>query len=153
MKVTGLSRSGNPVAGFDSVAPVGQLQHWLESLDYLVSTLPRTPQTNRLLDAASLAKLPSYCYLVNVGRSNVLDEAALVQALHQGKLAGAALDVFDEEPLPARSPMWDAPNLTVTAHIAALSHPSLVVPIFLDNFKRHREGRELKYRVDFDAGY
>lgn len=153
MKVSGLSRSGSAVAGFDSVVRVDQLHSWLEHLDYLVCALPRTTSTDRLLDSNALAKLSKHSYLVNIGRSNVLDETALVQALHQGNLAGAALDVFDDEPLPGNSPMWHAPNLTVTAHIAALSHPSLVVPIFLDNFERFRDGQDLKFQVDFEAGY
>lgn len=153
MKVSGLSRSGAGVAGFDSVARSDQLHAWLENLDYLVCALPRTPATDRLLDTTALAKLPGHAYLVNVGRSNVLDEAALLDALTQGRLAGAALDVFDEEPLPPGNPLWEAPNLSITAHVAALSHPSLVIPIFLENLGRYQEGRELQYEVDFEAGY
>ncbi|NNL94390.1 MAG: D-2-hydroxyacid dehydrogenase [Xanthomonadales bacterium] len=153
LTVSGLSRSGKPAEGFDSVHALTQFEAWLHGLDYLVSTLPGTPKTSRLLDARSLARLPAHCYMVNVGRSNVLDEAALVEALTNNKLAGAALDVFDTEPLPQDSPLWETPNLTITAHISAVSHPSLIVPIFLENLHRFRDGQALKFLVDFDAGY
>ena len=74
-------------------------------------------------------------------------------ALETGKLAGAALDVFDEEPVPQRSPLWDAPNLSITAHIAAISHPLLIVPVFVENYARYVDGLPLKYSIDFVAGY
>jgi len=88
MKVSGLNRTGTATAGFKSIARTDQLHAWLGNLDYLVCALPRTPATDRLLDAAALAKLPRHAYLVNVGRSNVLDESALGEALNQGRLAG-----------------------------------------------------------------
>jgi phosphoglycerate dehydrogenase-like enzyme len=118
-----------------------------------VSTLPQTDATHHLLDRAALAKLSPRAYLINVGRGNVIDNAALIDALRDGRLGGAALDVFDEEPLPPVDPLWEAPNLRVTGHIAALSHPALIVPIFVDNFRRYIDGRPLRYVVDFDAGY
>ena len=78
---------------------------------------------------------------------------ALIDALESGRLAGAALDVFDEEPVPPDSPLWDTPNLTMTAHIAAISHPLLIVPVFVDNHARYVRGEALKHVVDFDKGY
>jgi len=151
--VTGISRSGAPVAGFAEVRPVADLHAVLGQCDYLVATLPQTPATDRLLDKAAFAALPPQAYFINVGRSNVVDDAALVEALQTGRLAGAALDVFDEEPLPADSPLWDTPNLSITPHVAAVSHAHLIVPIFLDNYARYTRGEPLKYLVDFDAGY
>ena len=115
--------------------------------------MPDTPGTNHLLNAESLARLPDGACFVNVGRSNVVDDDALVAALQSGRLAGAALDVFDEEPIPDESPLWDAPNLRVTGHIAAISHPDLIVPIFIENYRRFIAGQALNYVVDFDAGY
>ncbi len=150
---TGLSRSGAPSPEFDEVLPVAQLRDFLARADYLVSTLPQTPATDGLLDAAALAELPAHAYFINVGRGNVVDDEALAEALQGGRLAGAALDVFDEEPLPPDSPLWDTPNLSITAHVAAVSHPLLIVPIFVDNYRRYVEGRAMKYRVDFGAGY
>ena len=82
-----------------------------------------------------------------------MDTPALVAALESDRLAGAALDVFDEEPLPTASPLWRTKNLQVTPHIAAMSHPLLIVPVFVENYRRFRAGDELNYVIDFDRGY
>ena len=153
LTVSGLSRSGAPVPGFESVTPVHQLHNFLENVDYLVLALPHTTETDNLLDASSLAKLPAHSYLINVGRGNVIDDEALIDALINNRLAGAALDVFNNEPIPRDSPLWDTPNLSITAHIAAASHASLIVPIFLDNHRRYTDQQPLKYVIDLDAGY
>ncbi len=153
MHVRGFSRSGAAGEAFDEVFPATGIDAFLSQCHYLVSTLPQTPGTDRLLNQATLACLPEGAYFINVGRSNVVDDDALVSALESGRLSGAALDVFDEEPLPGDSPLWTAPNLLITAHISAISHPLLLVPIFVDNYRRYREDRPLKYVVDFDAGY
>lgn len=153
LRPLGLSRSGRQTPDFETVYPVAELSTFLANCDYLVSTLPQTPATDGLLDAASLSKLPRGACFVNVGRSNVVDDEALIDALESGHLAGATLDVFDEEPLPTGSPLWDAPNLLVTAHIAAVSHPGLIVPIFLRNYRRFGAGEPLDFVIDLDAGY
>lgn len=153
MTVTGLSRSGKNVDGFDEVAPIGQLHEFLTDVDYLVATLPQTSDTNDLLNETALAKLPAHAYFINVGRSNVVDDNALIDALRNARLAGAVLDVFDTEPLAKDSPLWDTPNLFVTSHIAAISHPLLIVPLFVDNYVRYICGKALKHVVDFDHGY
>ena len=151
--VTGVSRSGTPSPEFDTVVTVAQLHDVLENSDYLVSVLPRTDATDGLIDKTALARLPAHAYFINVGRSNVVDDTALIDALQNSELAGATLDVFDEEPVPEDSPLWDAPNLSITAHIAATSHPSAIVPIFLENFRRFTKNEALKYTIDFEAGY
>ncbi len=153
VEVIGLSRSGKPSASFGTVFPIGRLHAFLERIDYLVAALPETAATDNLLDRAALAKLRAHAYFINVGRGNVVDDDALIEALCNGKLAGAALDVFDEEPIPADNPLWDIPNLSITAHVAAVSHPLLIVPIFIDNYRRYVKGQPLKYVVDFEAGY
>ena len=153
IKVTGLSRSGSAVSGFDNVLSVNSLSDFLEKVDYLVATLPQTTSTDNLLDAAALAKLPAHAYFINVGRSNVVDDEALMDALRTDRLAGAALDVFDEEPIPQDSPLWNTENLSITAHISAISHPLLIVPIFVENYRRYSDQRPLNYVVDFATGY
>lgn len=153
IEVVGLSRSGEARGGFRRVWSADELHEFLASLDYLVSTLPATPKTDVLLDAAALTCLPSRAFFINVGRSNVIDDAALIDALVSGRLGGATLDVFDEEPVPKDSPLWDTPNLQMTAHIAAISHPLLIVPVFVDNYVRYVNGEPLRFAVDFDAGY
>ena len=153
MTPIGFSRTGNPAEPFERTYGKDALEEFLGHSQHLVTTLPATPDTDDLLNARTLALLPGGGCFVNVGRSNVVDDDALIQALETGQLGFAALDVFDVEPLPDDSPLWTAPNLAVTAHIAAISHPMLIVPIFIDNFRRYRGNQPLQYIVDFDAGY
>ena len=153
VKVTGLNSTGAPSSEFDEVWPVARLHDFLDGLDYLVSTLPQTEGTDNLLDEKALAKLPSHAYFINVGRGNVVDDTALMDALRNEELGGAALDVFDEEPIPRDSPLWETPGLSITAHIAAISHPALIVPIFLENYSRYCRGEPLKFVIDLDKGY
>ena len=153
MRTVGLSRSGSPAEGFDEVLPVDSLHRFLGSLDYLVSTLPQTAETDGLLDARALAQLPRHACFINVGRGNVVDHGALIAALQDERLGGAVLDVFETEPLPQESPLWSTPGLSVTAHVAAVSHPLLIVPVFVENYRRYCRGQELDYVVDFEAGY
>lgn len=153
LTVKGLSRSGTDTEGFDNVFPTEQLSDFLKDCDYVVSTLPQTDETDNLLSADALGCLPTHAYFINVGRGNVVDDDALVDALNNGRLAGAALDVFDEEPVPEDSTLWDATNLAITAHIAAVSYTSLIVPIFIDNYQRYIKQQPLKHVIDFDAGY
>jgi len=153
MTVTGLSRTGASNPDFEKVYRVGNLGEFLHGLDYLVSVLPHTSETDALLNQSALAQLPTHAYFINVGRANVVDDEALVSALANGSLAGVVLDVFDVEPVPQDSPLWDAPNLLITGHIAAISHPGLIAPIFLDNYKRFVSGQDLVNVISFDNGY
>lgn len=116
-RVTGVAsragdRSGYPVVGADG------LEALLPETDLLVSLLPAVPATRHLLDARLLSLLPSMARFVNVGRGATVDEAALIDALRSGRLAGAALDVMETEPLPADAKLWDVPNLILTPHVA-----------------------------------
>ena len=153
LEVIGLSRSGRSTTEIANVLPVEELYDFLEQCDHVVSTLPDTPTTKNLLDAKALTHLPANACFVNVGRGSVVDDDALVTALSSGSLAGAVLDVFNEEPLPDDSPLWDTPNLSITAHISAISHPLLLVPIFVENYQRFLRGETLKHIVDFEHGY
>lgn len=153
LRTSGLSLSGAPSPGFDTVKPVTELNAFLADVDYLVSVLPDTSATTGLLDAAAFSALPAHAYFINIGRGNVVDETALIDALQNKQIAGATLDVFDEEPVPTASPLWDAPNLSITAHIAAISHPSLIVPIFVNNYRRYMNNESLQHVIDLDRGY
>jgi len=153
MRVNGLSRSGKALQEFDTVFPIAKLDRFLESVDHLVATLPQTPDTDDLLNAGTLARLSSDACFINVGRSNVVDNDALIAALASGELGGAVLDVFDREPLPEDSPLWQVPKLLITAHISAVSHPSLVVPIFAEYLRRYQAQQAMKYAIDFETGY
>jgi phosphoglycerate dehydrogenase-like enzyme len=116
-QVTGVGRSTGERAGFPVVAQ-DQLEAELGRTDVLVMILPATEATTHALDAARLAALPRHAFVVNVGRGTTVDEPALAAALTEGRIGGAALDVTEVEPLPADSPLWDAPNLLLTPHAA-----------------------------------
>ena len=122
-------------------------------LDYLVCVLPGTPATRHMLDARVIGALPAHALLVNVGRGAVLDEAALDAALRAGRLAGAVLDVFEQEPLPPGHFLWETPDLFITSHTAAPSLPEEILKVFIENYDLYRKGESLKYRVDFERGY
>ena len=153
MKTVGLSRTGRGVDGFEAVYPLEDLGQFLALPEYLVCALPETPATKGLLGRDEFALMKRGCYLVNVGRGSLIDEKALIRALEGGRLAGASLDVFREEPLPEDDALWHAENALVTAHIAARSRPADITEIFLANFERFRLGESLKYVIDFDRGY
>jgi phosphoglycerate dehydrogenase-like enzyme len=153
MRVVGFSRSGGPVEGFERVFAGTELRDFLTRPDYLVGVLPGTPATEGLLDAAALGALRPHCYLINVGRGNLIDEVALAAALTAGRLGGAVLDVFRQEPLPKDSPLWKTPNLTVTAHVAARSLPADIARLFEENYNRFLAGAPLRHRIDFGRGY
>ena len=125
----------------------------MDGLDYLVSVLPRTEDTNKIVNRELLEVLPSHAVLVNVGRGNAVDEPALVQALNGGKIAAAVLDVFEQEPLPEGHPFWTTPNLYMTFHTSAISYPEDLTKVFIENYQRYVDGKPLKYVVDFAKGY
>ena len=116
-RVTGIASTTGERHGYPVVAS-SSLDDVLPTTDILVSLLSATADTRHALDARVLAKLPAHARFVNVGRGATVDEAALVDALRAGRLAGAALDVTETEPLPADSPLWDAPRLILTPHVA-----------------------------------
>ncbi len=143
--------SGGSPLDMQEQAPA--LHKFAEGLDYLVSVLPRIKETNKLVDEAFLNALPNQAVFVNVGRGNSVDEAALVRALNEGKLAAAVLDVFEQEPVPSDHPFWNTPNLYMTFHTSAISYPEDITKLFIENYRLYLEGKPLKYVVDFERGY
>ena len=123
--------------------------------DYVVIAAPETAETRHLIGAEQIAKMKRGARLINVGRGSLLDEAALVRALEDGSLGGAALDVVESEPLPAQSPLWKAPNLMITPHTSAVSDRLWVreTTLLMELLERWFDGRELFNRVDFVRGY
>lgn len=116
-RVTGIAHTAGERAGFP-VVDDGSLPDLLPTTDVLVMVLPTRPDTRDALDARVIDLLPDHAHVVNVGRGSTIDEGALALALREGRLGAAALDVFDSEPLPADSPLWDVPNLVITPHAA-----------------------------------
>src|SRR5204862_1816702 len=117
-------------------------------LDYLVAVMPNTKATRQLVDRQLLAALPARALFVNPGRGSVVDEPALAKALSEGRLAGAVLDVFEQEPLPRDHVFWRTPRVLITSHTAALSIPDDIAPVFMDNYRRFVRGEPLKHQVD-----
>lgn len=139
----------------DEVWPPSRLPELLERSDVVVVAAPLTPETHHLLDAEMLALMRPDAYLIVVSRGGIVDEAALAEAMHGGRLAGAAIDVTEQEPLAAESPLWDAPNVILTPHLAGDSFQKerRVVEILRDNLLRFSRGEALLNVVDKRRGY
>ncbi|PRY50105.1 phosphoglycerate dehydrogenase-like enzyme [Geodermatophilus tzadiensis] len=146
--VRGVARSPGERNGFPVVAE-DRLTDELAHTDVLVMILPSTPDTARALDADRLAALPRHALVVNVGRGSTVDEPALVAALGEGRIGGAALDVTDVEPLPGDSPLWDAPGLLLTPH-AAGGRPVGADELLAANLAAFVAGGELRNVVPRD---
>ena len=153
MKVLGISRSGRERAGFDQVYQLPALNKMLAQADVIVSVLPATRDTRHLFNTARFEHFKPGAILFNVGRGSAVHSGDLLTALRTGKLAMAVLDVFEQEPLPADSPLWGQPNLIVTPHNSGYSFPEDVAQIFIRNYIRFIDGQPLDSKIDFDKGY
>ena len=163
---TVLAGLGVEVWGFrrtDAGAPAGvarmidpaDFRDALAKVDALVIACPYTAETHHLIGAAELAALPAGAYVVNVARGAIIDERALIEAIASGHLGGAALDVFETEPLPPESPLWAMPNVLVSPHRASVvdRENPLIVDLFVDNLGRYLDGQPLRNVYDRDRGY
>ena len=148
-------RDGSPLPGFDAIFTVDRLATALAEADHVVVTVPETPRTRRLIDAAAFAAMKPGAMIYNVGRGGVIDPEALIAALDSGHLAGAGLDVTDPEPLPAASPLWDMPNVLITAHTSGATPRfwDRAGPLIADNIRRIRSGEPPHNLVDLREGY
>jgi phosphoglycerate dehydrogenase-like enzyme len=153
MRVKGYTRSSEGYADVDAYFHGADLLAFAHGLDYVVSVMPGTAATRHLVDATFLSHLPARAVFINPGRGAVVDEPALARALQAGQLAGAVLDVFQQEPLPTDHVFWQTPNVIVTGHTAAASLPDDIAPLFIDNYRRLLNGDPLRHRVDFERGY
>ena len=156
--LTGVNRSGrNPRDLFDRIVTQDFLDAVLPETDLLILSLPGTPETAGLMDARRLALLPRDAFLVNVGRGSAIDQAALEQLLRQGQLAGAALDVFEQEPLDPAASLWECPRLLITPHVAGnmtLDYTvNKIVAQFLEDLDRYCAGQPLQRRISWQRGY
>ena len=156
MRVIGVKRNVHEsVPHVESIHSPGKLGELVGAADAIVITLPLTDETRGLIDRATIARMRQGAILVNVGRGAVIDEEALIEALRSGKLAGAALDVFAEEPLPETSPFWKLENVLISPHTAAFSlhENARIVELFAENLRRYLRGEELLSRVDTSVFY
>jgi phosphoglycerate dehydrogenase-like enzyme len=137
------------------VLPAEALDDLLGRSDFIVLALPLTPETEDLFGTERLARVKPGAWLINIARGRLVNEQALLRALHDGPLGGAVLDTFREEPLPPESPLWGVPNLIVTPHTSWSSGRVLdrSVELFCDNLRRYSAGDALLNVVDWDKGY
>ena len=155
--VRGLRRHppAKPPAVYEAVVGPDGLQDVLSWAHFVVLAVPHTPETERMIGAREISLMRPDGVLVNVARGSVVDEAALVDALRRGLIAGAGLDVFEEEPLPASSPLWALSNVILTPHVSGATPRYLerALDLFVENLARYLEGRPLRNLVDHALGY
>ncbi len=145
MQVTGIARSAREEPGFTGIHPQAELPERLPDADFVVITAPLTPATEGLFDDQLLTHIKPGAFLINVGRGPVVSTDALLQALDNGRLAGAALDVFEQEPLPPEHPLWDRPDVMISAHMAGdfVGWRQALGEQFVENFYRWDKGEAL----------
>jgi phosphoglycerate dehydrogenase-like enzyme len=157
MRVNGLRRRADapPPAGFEQVFGIGDLAAALADADHVVVTLPNTPRSRGLFDAAAFAAMKPGAAIYNVGRGPVIDTAALIAALESGHLGAAGLDVTDPEPLPADSPLWEMENVLITAHTSGATprYWERQGELIAENIRRIQRGEVPRNVVDLEAGY
>ena len=150
--VAGWSHSRKNIPGVESFTH-DELKTFLARTDILICLLPLTPETTGILNAENFAALPLGAYVINAARGAHLVERDLIAAIDSRHLAGASLDVFEQEPLPPDNPLWVQPGVTVTPHIAGLTDPRAAARSVLDGIARLERGEKLENAVDFTKGY
>lgn len=156
MRVLGVRRSGEPSGYVDRMFAADGLQHVLTESDFVVVTLPATSETSHMFGAQQFAAMKSTACFINIGRGQTTDTDALVAALQSGGIAGAGLDVFEQEPLPAGHPLWTLDNVIITPHNSGLTnrYEDRVLDIFTDNLASYLQtGKPRRNIVDAAAQY
>ncbi|MEM6428001.1 MAG: D-2-hydroxyacid dehydrogenase [Deinococcota bacterium] len=156
MRVIATKRNYEVLSDFDEILPLEQLRSLLAQSDFVVIACPLTSETKGMIGANELEHMKPEAYLINVARGPIVDTAALIDALKAKKLAGAALDVFDEEPLAQDSPLWETPNVILTPHISYVSPHvmSRITAEFADNLARYAKGEPLLNQIkNRELGY
>lgn len=155
MRVIGTRRRPTPVPCVEEVVAPEETLSVLRRSDYVVVVLPLTPETRGLIDSSALEEMKPGSFLINIARGGIVNEQALCRALESGRLAGAGIDVFEQEPLPASSPLWSAPRILLTPHIAGgmPGYMDRVAEIFAENIRRVERGEPVMNRVDRERGY
>jgi phosphoglycerate dehydrogenase-like enzyme len=158
MKVMATRRTaaaGEVFPDVDEVVPPGSLNYLLQHSDFVVLCVPLTQETRGIIGREELRAMKPTAYLINVARGGVVEDAILAEALGEGWIAGAGLDVFDKEPLPADSPLWSTPNTIVTPHMAGLSGRFVerATSLFCENLGRYIRGEPLLNVLDLKRGY
>lgn len=153
MKILGLKRSEGNSTEVDQLFLEPQLLEFLPQVDFLVITVPLTPKTRGFIGAHELKLMKPEAYLINIARGGVVREEDLIQALKERWIAGAVLDVFEQEPLPKENELWYLDNVLITPHISGPDEPALVSQVFCNNYHRFLSGEPLQYVVNRRQGY
>jgi phosphoglycerate dehydrogenase-like enzyme len=156
LKIIGVRRHGRPSRWVDEMFGPEGIDEVLRRADFVLITTPLTPETEHLIDRRRLGLMKPGAGLINIGRARVVDYEALADHLRDGRLSGAILDVFDPEPLPPDSPLWDTPNLIMTPHVSSDDDEAYIprtLDLFFDNLRRYFAGKPLRNRVRPKLGY
>ncbi len=155
VNIIGINSSGKPTEGFNESYSIDEAHRVIGDFDYMVITLPYTKDTHGLVDHDFLSKLKDGVRLVNIARGTIIDEKALIEALESGKVTGAALDVFEKEPLPKDSPLWTMDKVIVTPHNSWNSEmfEERRFQMLYENLKRYKNQEEILNIVDLNRGY
>lgn len=155
VKITGVNTTGKKAEYFDSCYPIKELEHVLSQADVVVVSIPDTKETYHLINEVNISSIKKGACLINISRGSNIEESALVEALKRGDLRGAALDVFEEEPLPEESPLWGMENVIITPHNSWISEMrnERRYNIIYENLKRFIAGESLMNIVNVDRGY
>lgn len=155
MRVIGIRRNPQPTESVDLVLPPSGLDQVLTESDFVVCSLPLTRETRHLITLREFSLMKPTAFFINVGRGAVVKEADLITALSQGLIKGVGLDVFEQEPLPEDSPLWEMPNVIITPHSAGFDeeHAKKTFAIFVQNLVRFQQGLPLINQVDKELGY
>ena len=143
MRVIGVTHTPRRLEGFDEMAATDRLAEVAARADYLINVLPAIAENAKIFGRDVFAAMGPTSYFINVGRGQTVDEAALIEALREGRIAGAGLDVFTKEPLPPDSPFWTLPNVFITPHVGGYvnEYEDLVMPVIMDNMRLFLAGR------------
>jgi phosphoglycerate dehydrogenase-like enzyme len=148
MHVIGVTRTTRAVESFDEMMPTDRLVEAASRADFLINVLPANADNALLFNRAVFAAMKPAAYYISAGRGQTVDEPALIAALRERRIAGAGLDVFQTEPLPADSPFWDLPNVFITPHLGGytIEYEDLIMPLIVDNMRMFVAGRHSEMR-------
>lgn len=155
VNILGVNTSGTNTEYFDKCYSIDNLKDMIRNCDAIVVTIPYTEKTHHLINHEMFQEMKDGVYLVNIARGSIIDESSMIENLNNGKLKGAALDVFEKEPIDADSPLWEMQNVIVTPHNSWMSEVGNVrrFNIIYENLKRYKSGEKLLNVVDFNKGY
>jgi glyoxylate/hydroxypyruvate reductase A len=152
-QVRGWANSPKNIDGIKIFVDKAEFNDFLSKSDILICLLPLTSATVNILNRETFKQLPDGAFIINVARGEHLVEEDLLEAIDEGKLSGACLDVFREEPLPKDHIFWHHPKVTVTPHVASITSPESVAPQIIENYRRLKEGQSLLNVVSREKGY